>query len=76
MVINLGFGEDATNTTDGSQWNAVKIEKMEFPLKHPEYIMRDKAIDGEVFLKYSTTAFVAAQAQDTVFHSAVVLQFF
>ncbi len=56
LVINLGFGEDATNTIDGSQWSAVKIEKLEFPLKHPVFIMRDKIIDGEVFRKYSTTA--------------------
>lgn len=55
LVVNLGFGADATNTTDGGQWSAVKIEKLEFPLKHPEFIMRDKAIDGEVFLRYSTT---------------------
>jgi hypothetical protein len=57
LVINLGFGSDATNTTDGSHWKGVEIEKMEFPLKHPEFVMRDKIIDGEVFLKYSTTAF-------------------
>ena len=57
LVVNLGFGEDATNTTDGSAWKEVTIEKLEFPLKHPEYIMRDKSIDGEVFLKYSTTPF-------------------
>jgi hypothetical protein len=57
LVVNLGFGEDATNTIDGSQWNGLKIEKMEFPLKHPNFVMRDKIIDGEVFRKYSTTAF-------------------
>ena len=57
LVVNLGFGSDATNTTDGSQWDEVKIEKLEFPLKHPEFVMRDKIIDDEVFRKYSTTAF-------------------
>ena len=57
LVINVGFGSEATNTIDGSQWNEMKIEQMEFPLKHPEFVIRDKAIDDEVFRKYSTTAF-------------------
>ena len=57
LVVNLGFGTDATNTTDGSLWSAVKIEQLEFPLKHPEFVMRDRSIDYEVFLKYSTTTF-------------------
>ncbi|HMG92564.1 MAG TPA: hypothetical protein VK589_21045 [Chryseolinea sp.] len=55
MVINLGFDDEATNTTDGSQWNEMKYEKMQFPLNHPQFMMRDRAIDEEVFLKYSTT---------------------
>jgi hypothetical protein len=55
LVINLGFGSDATNTTDGSPYSEMKMEKMEFPLKHPEFVMRDRRIDAEVFRKYSTT---------------------
>lgn len=55
MVINLGFGNEATNTTNGAQWDAMKLEKMEFPLKHPEFIMRDRVTDEEVFRTYSTT---------------------
>ena len=30
---------------------------MEFPMKHPGSVMRDRATDEEVFLKYSTTPF-------------------
>ena len=57
MVINLGFDEDATNTTDGTQWESMELEKKEFPVKHPEFVMRDRTTDEEVFLKYSTTPF-------------------
>ena len=57
MVLNLGFDEDATNTTDGTQWESMELEKMEFPIKHPEFVMRDRTTDEEVFLKYSTTPF-------------------
>lgn len=56
MVVNLGFGSEATNTFDGSRMTDVTIEKMEFPLKHPEFVLRDRATDDEVFRKYSTTA--------------------
>jgi hypothetical protein len=55
LVVNLGFGSDATNTTDGSEYSDVKIEKLEFPLKHPPFVMRDRMIDDEIFRKYSTT---------------------
>ena len=55
LVVNLGFGSDATNTTDGSEYADVKIEKLEFPLTHPPFVMRDRMIDDEIFRKYSTT---------------------
>jgi hypothetical protein len=55
MVINLGFGGDATNTTDGSKFAKMKIEKMEFPIKHPQFVIRDKMIDDEIFRQYLTT---------------------
>jgi hypothetical protein len=55
MIVNLGFGSDATNTHDGSQLNEMKMELMEFPLKHPEFVIRDRRIEDEIFRKYSTT---------------------
>ena len=58
MILNIGFNDDATNTTDGTQWESMELEKMEFPIKHPEYIMRDVNTDEEVFRKYSTTPFI------------------
>ena len=57
LVTNLGFGVEATNTTGMSQFADLEIEKLEFPLKHPAFVMRDKMIDNEIFRKYSTTPF-------------------
>jgi hypothetical protein len=44
LVVNLGIGGEATNTTsrDGIGCN-LKLEEMEFPLKHPEFVMADKS---------------------------------
>lgn len=43
LVINLGIGGEATNTTTPSRiGNNLKLEEMEFPLHHPEFVMVDK----------------------------------
>lgn len=53
MVINLGFGHEATNTHT-KRWDFLEFEKMEFPLRHPEIIMQDRLTDDEVFRIYFT----------------------
>jgi hypothetical protein len=43
LVINLGIGGEATNTTSRNGiGNNLKLEEIEFPLKHPEFVMMDK----------------------------------
>lgn len=54
MVVNLGFGNDATNTTNASQWSFLKFEEMKFPLKHPEFVIHDRLTDKEIFRRFST----------------------
>jgi hypothetical protein len=50
LVTNLGFGADATNTKNPlGAGHDLKIEEMEFPLKHPEFIMVNKARDHRYF---------------------------
>ena len=40
LVVNLGIGADATNTTNRNGLGRdLKLEEMEFPLKHPEFVM-------------------------------------
>lgn len=56
LVINLGFGADATNTTssDGPAAN-LKSSAVDFPLIHPPYVMADVAGDNRAFRLYMTT---------------------
>ncbi len=50
LVTNLGFGADATNTKNPlGAGHDLKIEEIEFPLKHPEFIMVDKKRDHRYF---------------------------
>jgi hypothetical protein len=48
LVSNIGFGEDATHTTttsDQSPYANMKTEAMQFPLKHPPYVIRNRRAD-------------------------------
>jgi hypothetical protein len=63
MVINLGLGKNATNTTSDERWSFLKLEQMEFPLRHPWFVMHDRITDDEVFRKYMTSPFSRMKAQ-------------
>jgi hypothetical protein len=56
LVINLGFGADATSTTssDGPAAN-LKSEAFDFPLIHPPYVLADVEGDNRAFRMYMTT---------------------
>ena len=56
LVRNLGFGTDATNTLNpnGVGYN-LPAEEMDFPLKHPEFVMVDKERDYRIFRKLNST---------------------
>src|SRR5882672_10593206 len=50
LVSNLGFGADATNTKNPlGAGHDLKMEEIEFPLTHPEFIMVDKKRDHRYF---------------------------
>ncbi len=46
LVSNIGFGEGATHTLGGSPFANLPIGKMDFPLKHPPFIIRDVQTDA------------------------------
>lgn len=46
LIRNIGFRDDATHTKAISKLSHVEIRDMEFPLNHPEYIVRDKRADA------------------------------
>jgi hypothetical protein len=56
LVINLGLGPEATHTTDprGAGYN-LKLEEMDFPLIHPEFVAPDLKRDSLFFKTIFTT---------------------
>ena len=44
LISNEGFGEDATHTQDAGNYDG-KTYRMEFPLRIPEKVERDRKID-------------------------------
>jgi hypothetical protein len=54
LVINLGFGEDATHTKDGFSFDW-RLEEMNFPLYHPEFVLADRSRDNMIFNRIFTT---------------------
>ena len=46
LVSNIGFSEDATHTTDkDSAKSKIPVFNLSFPLKHPNWMIRDKRAD-------------------------------
>ena len=45
LISNIGFGADATHTTGVSEFANMPVESMEFPLRHPLYILRNAQAD-------------------------------
>ena len=53
LVKNLGFGENATHTTNSQVKSAfLEAEEIDFPLTHPKHIMRDIESDKRYFTKF------------------------
>lgn len=60
MIRNIGFGAGATNTLDAERGDKLQFEEMEFPLKHPDFVMIDRVRDDQVFkenLQYPGSTF-------------------
>lgn len=49
MVSNTGFGDNATNTFKKMDYLDMKTESMDFPLKHPPFMVPDMASDKQMF---------------------------
>jgi hypothetical protein len=50
LVKNIGFGEDATHTTNLATGSvALEATEIEFPLKHPPFVIRDLKSDKRYF---------------------------
>lgn len=51
LVKNIGFGVDATHTTqvDDKYTQNIHLEKLEFPLTHPEFVIVDQSADENLY---------------------------
>ncbi|MBR8827032.1 MAG: glycosyltransferase family 2 protein [Gomphosphaeria aponina SAG 52.96 = DSM 107014] len=48
LISNIGFRDDATHTTQKNSFRAnLPIESIDFPLKHPNFIIRDSLADDK-----------------------------
>ena len=46
LVSNVGFGADSTHTRRSKEiFDSLAVERMDFPLLHPPYIIRDAQAD-------------------------------
>ncbi len=57
LVVNLGIGSNATHTKDpDGAGHGLKLENLDFPLKHPEFMLVDARRDKIFFINTFTTA--------------------
>lgn len=53
LVSNIGFGVESTHTKDTYDWRAnMPTEPIAFPLRHPEFVLRDAKADSAIQEKY------------------------
>ncbi|HEX7014369.1 MAG TPA: nucleotide-diphospho-sugar transferase [Cyclobacteriaceae bacterium] len=55
FIVNIGLGAGATNTKNEDRWSFMKFEEMDFPLKHPDFVMVNRAVDIDIYTRYFTT---------------------
>jgi GR25 family glycosyltransferase involved in LPS biosynthesis len=46
LITNIGFSKDSTHTKKGDEYSAIGIKRMNFPLNHPFFIIKDRKSDS------------------------------
>jgi hypothetical protein len=60
LVKNLGFGQDATHTINGTnEMTSMEAMEMEFPLRHPSFVIRDITSDKRYFSRFMKDVIVS-----------------
>lgn len=79
LVSNIGFGEDATHTTDENSFvSRISAGNLLFPLKHPEKVELDKEFDNkfaEIFYNTQTIQYRIKAKLIKVFKTALILSY-
>lgn len=52
LVSNIGFGVDATHAVSGGSLENIPLQALNFPIKHPCWVLRDNEADMIFFQKY------------------------
>jgi hypothetical protein len=56
LVVNIGFGEHATHTTaGGGAASRLTFEKLDWPLRHPAFVLPNRKFDTLGFIRHHTT---------------------
>jgi hypothetical protein len=56
LVVNIGFGDGATHTvSSGGVASQLTFEKLEWPLRHPEFVLPNRRFDTIGFIRLHTT---------------------
>jgi hypothetical protein len=58
LVTNIGFGLDATHTSQGSEFAKLELEGIQFPLIHPPFILQDIQADKSIQANVFDTGFI------------------
>ena len=53
LISNIGFRADATHTTIENLFSRLETKKINFPLKHPPFIVQNSTIDGLILQRMS-----------------------
>lgn len=54
LISNIGFGDDATHTaTPNSVFANMQTSNINFPLRHPKFVCRDRIADWKYFKNYA-----------------------
>lgn len=59
LISNIGFGPAATHTTRDNQFAAMDTETIQFPLHHPEFVIRDRQADQVTINRMFNTSLTA-----------------
>ena len=59
LIKNIGFGEDATHTINESEYTRDNVAReISFPLRHPEFILVNRAADKDLVTYYKGGGFL------------------
>ncbi|MEM6802273.1 MAG: nucleotide-diphospho-sugar transferase [Bacteroidota bacterium] len=51
-VLNIGLGDDSTHSFDSEKYHFENNEPLEFPLKHPPFVIKDVVSDQRYFKEF------------------------